>query len=166
VFPAPGRAVLAAESYEDACAISRAESGKAISKQLFNIVPKIREADDVLGAFTAPPQRRDQLFEMCPELSFAVLGGAPMRANKRTAAGRAERLTALRSARDVLGELGDLGEFGDMAGPVTGAPAGAAPDDLLDAIVGAWTAWRYLMGTHTQLGDERDERGLPMRVVA
>ena len=52
VFPAPVRPVLAASLFEDACARSRASapSGKAISKQTFFILPKIREVDDLLRA--------------------------------------------------------------------------------------------------------------------
>ena len=153
VFPAPVRAVLATSSYEDACAASRAGSGKAISRQLFNIVPKIREADDVLRQ--APTLARS-LFEMSPELSFTVLAGAPMASNKRTAEGRAQRLAALRVA------------FGEAAGRLAREPppAGAARDDVLDALVGAWTASRRVAGAHLALGGELDERGLRMEIVA
>ena len=105
----------------------------------------------------AVPGLQARLVEMCPELSFAVLAGAPMRHAKRTAEGRAERLAAL---RPVFGDLGDLGEH------VAHPPAGAAPDDVLDAIVGAWTARRYAGGTHLQLGGELDETGLRMEVIA
>ena len=44
--------------------------------------------------------------------------------------------------------------------------AGAAPDDVLDAIVGAWTARRYAGGADLQLGGELDETGLRMEVIA
>ena len=44
VFPAPVRAVLAATSWEDACVRSRASApdGKAVTKQTYAILPKIR----------------------------------------------------------------------------------------------------------------------------
>ena len=154
VFPSPARTVLAARDYEEACARSRAASGKAISKQLFNILPKIREVDLVLAA---APGLQACLVEMCPELSFAVLAGAPMAHAKRSAEGRAERLAAL---RPLFGELGRLGEH------VARPPTGAAPDDVLDAIVGAWTARRYAGGAHLQLGGELDGTGLRMEVIA
>ena len=154
VFPSPARTVLAADDYEEACVRSRAASGKAISKQLFNILPKIREVDRVLAAV---PGLQASLVEMCPELSFAVLAGAPMRHAKRTTEGRAERLATL---RPVFGDLCDSAEH--VARPL----AGAAPDDVLDAIVGAWTARRYAGGTHLQLGGEPDETGLRMEVIA
>ncbi len=50
VFPAPARCVLGARTYEEACARSRAACGKAISRQLFNILPKIEEVDAVAVA--------------------------------------------------------------------------------------------------------------------
>ena len=55
IFPAPARAVLEAEGYEQACALSRAASGKAISKQTFNILPKIREVDRSARTRHRPP---------------------------------------------------------------------------------------------------------------
>ena len=149
VFPAPVRSALAASTYEEACALSRAACGKAISKQLFNILPKIREVDDLVT-----PLRQRRLFEMCPELSFSVLAGAPMRASKRTAAGRAERATALESV------------FDDVAALVRRPPAGAACDDVLDALIGAWTARRYATQAHVQLGGELDATGLRMEMIA
>ncbi len=151
VFPAPARAVLPAAGYEDACARSRVASGKAISKQLYNILPKIREVDRLL---VRGLRLRAHLFEMCPELSFAVLKGEAMRHAKRTGEGRAERLAALRSV------------FGDVAELVARPPAGAARDDVLDALVGAWTAGRFARGTHLRLGGEFDATGLRMEIVA
>lgn len=154
IFPAPARDVLAAEGYEDACARSRAASGKAISKQLFNILPKIREVDHLLARGPRNPRLQARLFEMCPELSFAVLTGEPMRHAKRTDEGRDERLAALRPV------------FGDVAELVARPPAGAARDDVLDALVGAWTARRFASGTHLRLGGAVEEAGLRMEIIA
>ncbi len=145
------RAVLAAATYAEACAISRAVCGKALSKQLYNIVNKIREVDGVLS-----PRLQSQLFEACPELSFALMaGGAPMGHNKRTLEGRAERVAMLREA------------FGlDVTPWFEPPPAGAARDDVLDAIALAWTARRALAGTCLRLGSEIDATGLRMEVTA
>jgi predicted RNase H-like nuclease len=151
VFPAPVRAVLAASTYEEACALSRAASGKAISKQLFNILPKIREVDQLVT-----PLRQQHLFEMCPELSLAVLHGAPMAYAKTTAAGRAERLHAL---SNVFGRA-------ELERHLQPAPPGAKTDDVLDAFAGAWTARRFAAAAHLQLGGDLDGRGLRMEVVA
>ncbi len=45
-------------------------------------------------------------------------------------------------------------------------PPGAAPDDVLDALIGAWTARRYATQAHVQLGGEPDATGLRMEVIA
>jgi predicted RNase H-like nuclease len=149
VFPAPARSVLRARTYREACDMSRRVCGRGISKQLFNILEKISDVDRLQS-----PRLQARLFEMHPELSFTMLTGAPMRSNKRTAAGRAERLAALRST------------FGDVARIVEPPPAGAKRDDVLDAMVGAWTARRYVARAHVQLGGELDERGLRMEMIA
>lgn len=149
VFPAPVRSVLGAGTYVEACDRSRRACGKGISKQLFNILPKIAEVDGLQSR-----RLQAHLFEMHPELSFTVLAGAPMRFAKRTAAGRAERIAALRPA------------FGDVARLVEHPPAGAQRDDVLDALVGAWTALRHAANRHIRLGGQRDGRGLRMEMIA
>jgi len=149
VFPAPVRSAVAVGTYAQSCAASRRACGRALSRQLYNILPKIREVDALQS-----PALQAQLFEMHPELSFTVLAGAPMRSNKRTADGRAERVSALCTA------------FGDLS-PVLGTPpAGAKPDDVLDALVGAWSARRFVARRHLRLGGELDRRGLRMEIIA
>lgn len=151
VFPAPVRSVLAATTYEEACALSRAACGKAIPMQLFNILPKIREVDTLIT-----PERQQRLFEMSPELSLAMLSGAPMAHGKTTPAGRAERI-------DALGRV-----FGaeEIERHLCEPPRGARRDDVLDAFAGAWTARRHATGQQLRLGGDTDERGLRMEVIA
>ena len=48
VFPSACRSVLAATTYEDACSRLQRIDGKRMSKQAFEIIPKIREVDAVL----------------------------------------------------------------------------------------------------------------------
>ena len=151
VFPAPVRTVLAASTYEEACALSRATCGKAISKQLFNILPKIREVDELIT-----PLRQQRVFEMSPELSLAILAGGPMAHAKTTPAGRAERMRV----------LGDVFGREQIEHHAAHTPAGAGIDDVLDAFAGAWTARRRATAQHLQLGGDVDERGLRMEVVA
>ncbi len=151
VFPAPVRAALGAGTYAEACGVSRAISGKGLSRQLYNILGKIREVDALQS-----PSLQERLFEACPELSFALMSrGVPMRHNKRTFEGRVERVVALRASG-----------FGDVMPIVDAPPAGAARDDVLDALALAWTARRYVTGSGRRLGGERDESGLRMEVIA
>ncbi len=151
VFPAPARAVLEAHSYVEACALSRRACGKGISKQLYNILDKIRTVDAL-----QTPGLQDQLFEMSPELSFAELTGRPMSANKRTAEGLDDRRDALASA--FGGKVRSI-----LEGP---PPAGAKRDDVVDALIGAWTARRRAAGLQVRLGGDMDARGLRMEIIA
>jgi predicted RNase H-like nuclease len=149
VFSAPVRSVLAAATYEEACEISRSARGKAISRQLFGILPKIRELDQI-----ETPALQQKLVEMHPEVSFAELAGAPMTSHKSQPAGRLERLLALKS------------EFPDVETVSTPRLRGTQPDDILDAFVGAWSARRFATNTHIQLGGELDATGLRMEMIA
>ncbi len=149
VFPAPSRAVLEARTYEDAMATSRAISGKGLSKQAFFILQKIREVDRLIT-----PALQDSLVEMHPEVSFALLAGQPMAYHKSRPEGRAERLELLRTV------------FPDVDRHAARRIAGTRPDDVLDAFVAAWSARRWAMRTHLQLGGELDARDLRMEMIA
>jgi predicted RNase H-like nuclease len=149
VFSAPVRPVLGAETFEEACDISRAARGKGISRQLFGILPKIRELDRIES-----PDLQMTLVEMHPEVSFTVLAGGPMTYHKSKPAGRLERLSALRA------------EFPDVDAVSSVRLQGTQPDDILDAFVGAWSARRYATGSHVQLGGDIDETGLRMEMIA
>jgi predicted RNase H-like nuclease len=146
VFPAPLRPVLAAADYADACRLSVRASGKALSKQGWNLVPAIRSLDEALGD---PPAERVR--EVHPELAFRTLD--PRVADpKVTARGMAQRLAALRPVMDV-----------DEA-PLA-APRLVPAVDALDACAAAWSAQRIADGTAESVGDDtRDSRGRPMRI--
>lgn len=148
VFPAPLRWILGSRTYEEASARSRALSGKGLSRQAFGIVPKVREVDLVMT-----PKRQHHLVEVHPEVSFATLAGVPMAHAKKTPAGRAERLDVLRRV------------FPDIDEGAESRVHGAAPDDVLDAFAVAWTARRWLAGSHVRLGGERDAWGLRMEII-
>jgi predicted RNase H-like nuclease len=150
--------VLAATSYEQACALSARAAGRRLSVQTWNIVDRIRALDAVL---TPDLQRR--VVEVHPEVSFAALTGAPLAAPKKVAAGRAAREAAL------------AGWFAELGIPVTAvtAPRGTPgrPDDRLDALACAWSALRWARGIADvlpggRLGDPpRDSRGLRCEIV-
>jgi len=150
VFPAPVRAVLGARSYEAALARSREASGVGLSKQAWNLVPKITEVDRLLD-----PTRQGRIFEVHPEVAFARLHGVPMTHLKKGRPGRDERLAVLR--RHVPG----------IDALVARPPSGAAADDVLDAAVVAVTAKAVLAGQDHRLGERRhDAKGLVMEIVA
>ena len=140
--------MLGACSYPDALARSRAATGRGLSKQAFHLLPKVEEVDRLVDA-----HREVRIVEVHPEVSFAALAARPMAHPKRTPAGRAERVAALRTACPALVEA------------LPTRLAGAAPDDVLDAVVVAWSARRYATGSHEHLGGERDGRGLRMEII-
>ena len=149
VFPAPVRPVLGARSYEAALARSRAASGVGLSKQAWNLVPKITEVDRVLD-----PTRQGRIFECHPEVAFAALHGVPMVHPKKGRSGRDERLAVLAPHVPGIDAL------------VSRPPSGAAADDVLDAAVVAVTAKAMLAGRVRRLGERRhDARGLVMEIV-
>jgi predicted RNase H-like nuclease len=133
VFVPPVRAVLSARSYEEACAVSRASSkhDKALSKQTWGIVPKIKEADDLLKL---KPDLRSILREVHPEVCFCELAGKPMEFAKSKSDGRAERRKALARDFDVDAII-DLGRRERLS-----------VVDTLDAIVACWSAMRLAKG--------------------
>ena len=154
VFPAPVRAALGAVDYREACDLSFAVSGRKLSKQAYNLLPKIRQLDQLL---LADKKRSDRVHEVHPELAFSQWnGGEPMANAKKTEAGAAQR----RALVEAL--------FPGLASKIrTGvAKSKLADDDILDAIACLWSARRLRREEALVLGGERDGRGLPMRISA
>jgi predicted RNase H-like nuclease len=155
VFPAPIRPLLAAASHSDACRIRFDVEGKRVSKQVFAILPKVREVDEAL---TQTPELRTAVMEVHPELSFALWKGDPLLHAKRRAEGKAERSILIEAVW-----TGVLSECRACLGS-----ADYRPDDLHDAFAALWTARSIVAGTAMRFpsGDERDRHGIPMRIVA
>ncbi len=154
VFPAPVRPILAATTWEDACVRSRASAphGKAITKQTFAILPKIREADELLQA---RPDLREVVREVHPEVCFSELVGMPMTHHKASLLGREERRRALAPSFPELHTI-------EKAGRDQGLPI----EDILDAMVACWSALRLVGGKGRSLPDVAplDVTGLPMAI--
>ena len=147
LFPPPVAATVDAVDYVDACARSRAASGKALSKQAWNLMPMIR---DLRGSAAGQPG--DRFIEVHPESTFCALVGSPL-PSKKTAAGVGARLACLRPHVDHLDDL--LGS----------APEGVAVDDALDALAAMVGARRFVAGTADVLGTGLDPDGFPLRLV-
>ena len=176
-------------SYREACeAEVRARgSGKGLSIEAYNIVPKIRDVDEVIQPIHQSPVGSGPgvwVREVHPEVAFAVLAGAGQRGHglvhsKRgckacrgggPCTGEADRLALLRAfvpdfeprtVRERL--LRDHPRQPGRSGPVVGR------DDIVDAVVCLVAALRIVKGEARTLpaGEpEYDARGLRMEIVA
>ncbi|SNS79598.1 Predicted nuclease (RNAse H fold) [Rhodococcoides kyotonense] len=135
IFHTPVRAVLDADSYEDACAISRSVTGKAISKQTWYLMAGVRSWQSV----RFDPER---VVEVHPECAFRMMAPSTEFASKKTARGAGQRLAALGSWLDPR----------DLAAGLAELPVGPVVDDALDAAAAAWSAWRFSRGEHRMFG--------------
>src|SRR5262249_27859793 len=74
VFSVPARGAIYATEYGEACniALASSEPPRMVSKQLFNIAPKIREVDEALRG---TPDAASRVFEVHPEVAFWRLNG-------------------------------------------------------------------------------------------
>ena len=161
VFSVPSRAAIYAADYAAACAIAAATSDppRKVSKQLFNIAPKIREVDEALRA---TPDAAGRVFEVHPEVAFWRLNGERALTEPKKVKSRPyEPGLALR--RTLLIAAG-LPAEAVHATP----PRGAAADDLLDALACAAVARRIRLGVAKPFPDPppRDAYGLPMAIWA
>ncbi len=161
VFSVPARAAVYARDYREACrlALATSEPPRKVSKQLFNIAPKIREVDQVLRT---DPTAAARVFEVHPEVAFWRLNGEraleePKKVKNRPyAPGLALRRRLLLAA--------GIAEQAVNAVP----PPGAGADDLVDALACAVVARRIHRGAARSFPDppERDGHGLTMAIWA
>jgi predicted RNase H-like nuclease len=161
VFSVPSRAAIFADSYAQACATALATSDppRKVSKQLFNIAPKIREID---GLLQTHPQWRPRFFEVHPEVAFWRLNGEqplqePKKVKSRTHAPGLDMRRKLLIAAGLPTAL-------VHANP----PKPAKADDLIDACACAAIARRIYSDTAKPFPDPPpcDAHGLPMAIWA
>jgi predicted RNase H-like nuclease len=161
VFSVPSRAAIYADDYRDAChiALATSEPPRKVSKQLFNIVPKIREID---ASLRAAPDAARRVFEVHPEVAFWRLNGeCALTEPKKIKSRPYEPGLALR--RRLLLAAGLPASVVNAA-----APKGAAVDDLLDALACAVVARRIHAGLAQPFPNPppRDTFGLTMAIWA
>jgi predicted RNase H-like nuclease len=157
VFSVPSRAaVYTPGDYWEVCRIAALTSNpsKRISKQLFMIIPRIREVD---MALRANPVLAAKVFEVHPEVAFWRLNrDRALEEPKKVKSGLVRRRRLLFGAGFAKTIL--------EAAP----PRGARPDDVLDAIACAVIARRIDAGLARPFPDPpgRDEHGLPIAIWA
>lgn len=156
VFPAPCREAIYASSYQEACDVNQRLTGKRLSVENWNIIPKIREMDCLLSD---DKSARGRIREIHPELCFWGLAGRPMQHAKKRSEGLLERTQLLQSiypqTADIVAHALSTYRRKDLA-----------RDDILDALAAAVTG---LMGEKNLASipqePEFDERGLRMEMV-
>ena len=141
IFNCPVRDAVYANSYEEACDINEEETGKRISKQAWNIVPKIREADR--------EARKRKLRESHPEVFFKAIEEESIIESKSSEEG-------LKDRKEVLKRFGDISVIEDFEAK------DVSEDDLIDAMV-------ISLGSEFELRSipkesERDRKGLEMSI--
>jgi predicted RNase H-like nuclease len=134
IFSSPPRPLLTHTEYAEANAASKQLFGRGLTRQAFNLLPKMREVDALAA------QRPGFLLEIHPECSFRTMTGHDL-PPKRTAAGFDERRALIEA----------------VFGPVDTRLVGAARDDVLDAYAVLWSVERHRRGEHMTLGDETAE---------
>ena len=172
--------------YGEANRAAREHLGMGLSKQAYNLLPKIREVRTALSPADFAAGAVPRAAEVHPELSFAVMAAKlrmamssgqsdhptpdgeqataaePLQHPKRYQAGIAERLALLSSCFARITESAVLE-------PLVGPPHPTL-DDLLDAAAAAWTARRVAAGRATLLGSsdgrvQIDDDGFPLGIV-
>ena len=156
VFPAPCREAIYASSYREACDINQRLTGKRLSVENWNIIPKIREMDSLLSDDASA---RGRIREIHPELCFRGLAGRPMQHAKKRSEGLSERIQLLQSIYPQTAEIINHAIS-------TYRRKDVARDDILDALSAAVTG---LVGEKNLVSipqePEFDERGLRMEMV-
>lgn len=106
IFPIPSRQAIYSNSYEESSFINKRVTGKGLSKQAYNLFPKIKEVDTFIRKDTSILSK---ICEGHPELSFARIYGKDMTYSKKTIEGIEERFllleTFLSSVRRVVEEF-------------------------------------------------------------
>ena len=158
VFPTPARATLGAGDYEEAKRRNLNAIGKKISRQTFQIVPKIHEVDSLLGN---DEKARCVVREVHPEICFWAFNGRPMKHGKKKKEGYAERLAVLESVRPSARQ-----EIEEILRDRKFLRDDVSRDDAVDAMAAAITAATETRNLQTLPPcPPTDSKGLPMEMV-
>jgi predicted RNase H-like nuclease len=147
VFTTLTRSAYDAGSRAESDTVNRGLSGQGVGAQAYGLRDKILEVDAWVRS-----RPTVAVLEVHPELSFAVMTGAPVLTKKKTDEGRAARLAALAAA--------------GIASPSVLKGDGYAADDVLDACAAAWTAARRTNGLARSLPEppETFSDGIPAAI--
>lgn len=155
IFPVPCRQAVYTDSYRKANEVNREVLGKGLSKQSYNLFPKIREVDSFI---TKDSEILKRIIEGHPEISFGRTSGMEMEHNKRSLEGFQERLEAIE--KFLPGAAFTVESFMKKH-----RRSVVAKDDILDAIILAIAASTQGEGYLTVPEvPPLDSHGIPMRI--
>lgn len=157
IFPVPCREAVYAETYEKACEVNKLLTGKSISKQAWNIVPKIRDVDLFL---VKNKSYREKIREVGPEICFQSFAGFPMKHSKKKVEGYLERKETLNNVCKLADEIIEYSLLKYRRKDLT-------KDDVLDALAAALTAKQGSKYGFVYVPDEPeiDSEGLKIQMV-
>lgn len=150
VFLGFRRPLLGHDDYRAANAWAKAD-GAGLSKQAWNLLPKIRELDELMT-----PARQDRVRETHPELAFMAMTGAPMARPKRDPMGLLARRDAV-----IAAGFEEIDQW-----MMALERRRAKPDDLLDACALCHSAARIARGEGRRVPQDppMDAKGLRMEI--
>ena len=157
VFPVPVRQALMADSHSEAKRINKVVSGRSLSKQTFGIMPKIKEADDLLRN---SDKARRLFVEVHPEVCFRALAGQRMDKRKTTDDGFLQRMQVLKAVCPMAAD-----QLERIRNTHRALASKAIRDDLVDAMVAALTATAGDPKALPCGAPPLDNVGLPMRIA-
>ncbi|MCC5830347.1 MAG: DUF429 domain-containing protein [Phycisphaeraceae bacterium] len=158
IFSPPARSALAATDYQHACALNFAATGRKISRQTWNIMPRIAEVD---ARLRREPSLVGRLIESHPEACFAATLDTPLEYPKKSRDGIQLRIGIIKRLAESLGVLIGRDTFSPQSLP------GCGRDDLIDALVLSLVSLSGKSNLRWLDADppEHDETGLPMRMA-
>lgn len=157
VFSTPVREAVYASNYDQACRINAQQTARKITRQTWNICPKIREVDTWLRQH---PTTQSRVHESHPEIAFYALNKErPLETRKKLPEGREQRLALLTQA------IGNARQLFEQA--VDRYPrAQLQMDDILDAMVLAVMAsYKETDYCYLPQPTSSDRYSIPMRIV-
>jgi predicted RNase H-like nuclease len=160
IFAVPSRAAVMETEYRRSCevAFATSEPPRKVSKQCFNLFPKIRELDALMT-----PGLQSRVYETHPEVAFWALNGEQALSEPKKLKSRPYG-PGLELRRGLLAAAGYDRSFLSDASAFRARDVG--PDDLLDAAVCSWTAARIARGEGRRfpVNPDVDAKGLRMEI--